>query len=110
LDLDVVFHTVDSCQGHEADIVILSFAMDSKKERSSFMRSFNRVNVALTRAKSHLIFTRLPPKDGSNDIVDKLNDELIAHKILEGNLDIAPEDFSVSAVLSAIKEMSINAR
>jgi len=110
LDLDVVFHTVDSCQGHEADIVILSFAMDSKKARSSFIRSFNRVNVALTRAKSHLIFTRLPPKDGSNDIVDKLNDELITHKILEGNLDIAPEDFSVSAVLSAIKEMSINAR
>lgn len=103
--LDVLFHTVDTCQGHEADVVILSFGRDSDGQRSSFMRSFNRVNVALTRAKSHLILTRLPPKNGSGDIVDKLHEELASGKMVEGNHDVAPKDRCVIAVQEALKEM-----
>lgn len=103
--LDVLFHTVDTCQGHEADVVILSFGRDSEGQRSSFMRSFNRVNVALTRAKSHLILTRLPPKNGSGDIVDKLHEELASGKMVEGNHDVAPKDRCVIAVQEALKEM-----
>ncbi len=103
--LNVLFHTVDTCQGHEADVVILSFGRDSSGERSSFMRSFNRVNVALTRAKSHLILTRLPFRDGSGDIVDKLHEELDASRMVEGNHDVSPKDKCVVAVQEALREM-----
>jgi superfamily I DNA and/or RNA helicase len=105
ISLNVLFHTVDTCQGHEADIVILSFGRDSAGQRSSFMRSFNRVNVALTRAKSHLILTRLPPGNGSGDIVDRLHEELAAGRMAEGNHDVSPRDRCVIAVQEALKEM-----
>jgi len=103
--LNVLFHTVDTCQGHEADIVILSFGRDSDGQRSSFMRSFNRVNVALTRAKSHLILTRMPPKNESGDIVDRLYEELAAGRMAEGNHDVSPNDKYVVAVQAALMEM-----
>jgi hypothetical protein len=101
----VIFHTVDTCQGHEADVVILSFGRDAAGSRSSFMKSFNRVNVALTRAKSHLVVTRLPKKDGSGDIIDKLHDEVETGRWSAGNLDIGPGDACVRAVLDALGEM-----
>lgn len=103
---EVLFHTVDTCQGHEADIVILSFGRDAAGARSSFMKSFNRVNVALTRAKSHLILTRMPPKDGSGDIIDKIHEEVEQGRWSVGNLDIGPKDPVVIAVFDALKEMS----
>lgn len=103
---EVLFHTVDTCQGHEADIVILSFGRDAAGARSSFMKSFNRVNVALTRAKSHLILTRIPPKDGSGDIIDKIHDEVDEGRWLIGSLDIGPKDAVVHAVFDALREMS----
>jgi hypothetical protein len=102
----VLFHTVDTCQGHEADIVILSFGRDAAGPRSSFMKSFNRVNVALTRAKSHLILTRLPPTDGSGDIIDQIHAEVDAGRWMTGNLDIGPKDAAVLAVFGALREMS----
>lgn len=40
--------TVDRFQGHEADLVIISFA---KEHSTSFLESPNRLNVALTRAR-----------------------------------------------------------
>lgn len=103
---EVLFHTVDTCQGHEADIVILSFGRDAAGTRSSFMKSFNRVNVALTRAKSHLILTRIPPKDGSGDIIDRIHEEVDHGRWSIGNLDIGPNDPVVIAVFDALREMS----
>lgn len=43
-------HTVDRFQGHEADVIFLSFV-----RRSGFFDSPNRLNVALTRAKYQLV-------------------------------------------------------
>ena len=40
--------TVDRFQGHEADIVLISFA---RPHATSFLESPNRLNVALTRAR-----------------------------------------------------------
>ena len=40
--------TVDRFQGHEADLVLISFA---RSHPTSFLESRNRLNVALTRAR-----------------------------------------------------------
>ena len=54
---DVVVATVDSSQGSEADIVILSFVR-SRRNRNApvgFLTDDRRMNVAITRAKYQLI-------------------------------------------------------
>jgi serine/threonine protein kinase len=54
-------HTVDSFQGHEADIVVISLVRDSDipsdlvRQRIGFLGNQNRVNVLLSRARSLLI-------------------------------------------------------
>ena len=50
--VDIEANTVDSCQGHEADLVILSLVRD---RQTPFMRSLNRMNVAFTRARSRMV-------------------------------------------------------
>ena len=50
--LDIQVCTVDRFQGHEADVVFLSFVKD---HATSFLQSPNRLNVAVTRAKYQLI-------------------------------------------------------
>ena len=51
---DVTVSTVDSSQGCEADIVILSFVRGTSGH-VGFLKDDRRLNVALTRAKSQLI-------------------------------------------------------
>jgi hypothetical protein len=55
----VLVATVDSSQGCEADIVIVSFVRSNKKmglrAKAGFLDDDRRINVALTRAKYHLI-------------------------------------------------------
>ena len=62
--------TVDSMQGSEADVVILSFVRSTRK--CGFLADPRRLNVALTRAKSNLFlvgrWTALASSD-SSDIV-----------------------------------------
>lgn len=48
----VTLCTVDRFQGHEADLVILSFV---KSGSVGFLNSPNRLNVALTRARYQLV-------------------------------------------------------
>lgn len=48
-------HTVDSFQGSEADVVLLSFVRANPRGRVGFLADFRRLNVALSRAKRHLI-------------------------------------------------------
>lgn len=50
--VEIEASTVDSCQGHEADLVLLSLVRDNQ---TPFMRSLNRMNVAFTRAKSRMV-------------------------------------------------------
>lgn len=50
--LDIQVCTVDRFQGHEADFVLLSF---SNSYATSFLKSPNRLNVAITRARYQLV-------------------------------------------------------
>ena len=48
MDSSAPIHTVDSFQGHEADVVILTTV---RTETIGFWADYRRLNVAMTRAK-----------------------------------------------------------
>ncbi|XP_039820887.1 probable helicase MAGATAMA 3 [Panicum virgatum] len=52
--LSVKVQTVDSCQGDEKDIIILSMVRCNHGGNIGFLDSDRRANVALTRARKHL--------------------------------------------------------
>lgn len=52
---DVSVMTVDSFQGSEADIILISFVRSNSKNHVGFLQDFQRLNVALTRAKRLLV-------------------------------------------------------
>nr|WP_299204516.1 AAA domain-containing protein [uncultured Brumimicrobium sp.] len=47
--------TIDSFQGQEADVVILSLVRSNSEGKIGFLSDYRRMNVALTRAKKKLI-------------------------------------------------------
>ena len=53
--LTVQVMTVDSFQGSEADIVLISFVRSNRDNTVGFLKDFQRLNVALTRAKHMLL-------------------------------------------------------
>ncbi|KIG17728.1 putative helicase [Enhygromyxa salina] len=55
--VNVTLCTVDRFQGHEADLVLLSFVRGGTRKRGSvgFLNSPNRLNVALTRARYQIL-------------------------------------------------------
>merc|ERR1711972_760098 len=68
-------HTVDSFQGSEVDIVLLSFVRANPRGAVGFLSDFRRLNVALSRAKLHLIvlgnittFQAGPKSDAGSDV------------------------------------------
>lgn len=68
--LSVQLCTVDRFQGHEADLVFLSFSND---HITSFLESPNRLNVALTRARYQLVILGNRKKfESSLSLVGKL--------------------------------------
>ena len=69
----VEVRTVDASQGHEADVVLLSFVRASKGGRLGFVNDRRRVNVALSRAKcGALLF-------GNVDTCVRMHDGLVHH-------------------------------
>ena len=47
--------TIDSFQGQEADLVIISLVRSNDSGNIGFLKDYRRMNVAMTRAKEHLI-------------------------------------------------------
>lgn len=52
---DVPVNTVDSFQGREADVVILSLVRSNENSEVGFLADYRRLNVAVTRAKKHCV-------------------------------------------------------
>jgi len=51
---EVVISTIDSFQGQEKEIVILSLVRSNDESKIGFLADYRRMNVALTRAKEQL--------------------------------------------------------
>ncbi len=52
---DIEVSTIDSFQGQEADVIILSLVRSNNDGKIGFLSDYRRMNVALTRAKKKLI-------------------------------------------------------
>lgn len=63
-----MINTVDSFQGQEKDIIIVSTARSNEKKSLGFLTDERRINVTLTRAKSLLIVVGNGNTLGSNEI------------------------------------------
>lgn len=53
--LQVEVATIDAYQGREADVVLLSVTRSNEMKKLGFLRSRNRINVALSRARDGLV-------------------------------------------------------
>ena len=81
----VEVHTVDSFQGSEAEVVLLSFVRANANRRLGFLSEFRRLNVALTRAKHSLIVfanASLLKSVSSADDVAALFEDASARKLI----------------------------
>ncbi|XP_053208165.1 DNA-binding protein SMUBP-2-like [Panonychus citri] len=52
---DVEIRSVDGFQGREKEVIILSLVRSNAKKATGFLREYRRINVAVTRAKKHLV-------------------------------------------------------
>ncbi len=55
-NIDVDISTVDNYQGKEKDIIIVNFVRNNKRgDAGEFIKKFNRINVAISRARNMLL-------------------------------------------------------
>jgi len=76
----VLVHTVDGFQGDERDIIIISFVRANPKKRVGFLKDFRRLNVAVTRARQHLIMLGHAPTLQANALMGSLVRHAVRHK------------------------------
>lgn len=84
-NMEVEVNTCDGFQGQEKDIIILSCvrAFDSNSNASiGFLKSFQRINVALTRAKHCLIICIATKSLSKDKIWEALIEDAIERKML----------------------------
>ncbi len=65
-------NTIDSFQGQESDIVIISLVRSNNKSVIGFLKDYRRMNVAMTRAKKKLIIIGDSATIGQNKFYNQL--------------------------------------
>lgn len=54
-DFELSINTIDSFQGQERDVVVISLVRSNERNEIGFLSDYRRMNVAITRAKKKLI-------------------------------------------------------
>jgi superfamily I DNA and/or RNA helicase len=67
--------TIDSYQGQESDVIIISLVRSNDKGTIGFLKDYRRMNVAMTRAKKKLIIVG----DSTTIGLDKFYDQLLEY-------------------------------
>lgn len=79
--------TIDSFQGQEADVVILSLVRSNPDGNIGFLKDYRRMNVAMTRAKQKLIVigdsTTLGKDDFYKAFIDYTEEKGCYHSVFE---------------------------
>lgn len=68
------FSTIDSFQGQEADVIILSLVRSNSNQQIGFLRDYRRINVALTRARKKLYIIGDSSTIGADEFYSKMLD------------------------------------
>lgn len=68
------FSTIDSFQGQEADVIILSLVRSNSNQQIGFLKDYRRINVALTRARKKLYVIGDSSTIGTDDFYSKMLD------------------------------------
>jgi senataxin len=74
---NIVVSTVDSSQGSESDVIIISFVRTGKQASVGFLTDNRRLNVALTRARHQLIVV------GNANTLARVSDAVAIQALLE---------------------------
>ncbi len=83
---DIEIHTVDSFQGREADVVIMTTVRSEKS--IGFWHDYRRLNVAMTRAKHMLIIIgNIDNWDKEEGPLKKLKEYAISKKIIQEKIE-----------------------
>lgn len=67
--------TVDAFQGQERDIIVISLTRSNPTGEIGFLKEYRRINVAMTRAKHHLLVIG----DGATVGQDAFFESLLKH-------------------------------
>lgn len=68
------FSTIDSFQGQEADVVVLSLVRSNPNQQIGFLNDYRRINVAMTRARKKLYIIGDSATIGADDFYSKMLD------------------------------------
>ena len=83
---DIKVSSVDNYQGEECDIILLSLVRSNKKHEIGFLRSFNRVCVAFSRAKKGFYII------GNIDCIIEAEKKLEQRKIIKTEMEEKMKD------------------
>ena len=72
--------TVDSFQGQEADVVLISLVRSNKQGTVGFLSDFRRLNVAVTRARKQVMIVGDASTICKDQVLSSLYDAWIWHK------------------------------
>ncbi|KEG02011.1 hypothetical protein YYE_02750 [Plasmodium vinckei vinckei] len=71
--------TVDSFQGREKEIVIFSLVCSNYFKNIGFLKDYRRLNVAITRAKRHIVIVGNSNTISNDDVLNELYETVLDH-------------------------------
>lgn len=97
--------TVDGFQGREKEVILLSLVRSNNKGELGFLTEYNRLNVAVTRAKRALIIIGDTDTIETNSIFKTLVEECRAFgqvETVQDSRELARYEVLISMIISRI--------
>lgn len=102
LNKGISIKSVDGFQGKEKEVVIISLVRSNGEGRIGFLTESRRLNVAITRAKRHLVIVC----DTETICKDKFLEDFINYLKENGQVDIAPRIVHMDVNLTLPKNVN----
>merc|ERR1712232_550476 len=97
-------NTVDSFQGQEADAVLLSLVRSNERGVVGFLSDYRRLNVAVTRARKHVMIVGDASTISCDSMLGSLYDYACEHGKVMFVQQLLDEEGNVPADPSAMQE------